>query len=90
VVALIGIYLPFFDSRRGAVIGLAAAAVATTIWYLLDNPFGVDNMYVALLTPAIVLVIDKLLFPHQAQSEPSPAVATNTQAASAAQRKAAH
>lgn len=62
IVALIGIYLPFFNSSRGAVSGLILAAIATTIWYLLGNPFGVDNMYIALVTPALVLVVEKLLF----------------------------
>jgi len=62
VVALMGIYLPFFDSKRGAIAGMILATVATTIWYLLGNPFGIDNMYVALLTPAVVIVLEKLLF----------------------------
>ncbi|EMN1926446.1 sodium:solute symporter family protein [Burkholderia ambifaria] len=62
VVALIGIYLPFFSGKRGAVSALIVATIATTVWYLLGNPFGIDNMYVALVTPAIVLVIGKLLF----------------------------
>ncbi|RQV03624.1 sodium:solute symporter family protein [Burkholderia cenocepacia] len=62
VVALIGIYLPFFSGKRGAVSALVVATLATTLWYLLGNPFGIDNMYVALVTPAIVLVIGKLLF----------------------------
>lgn len=63
VVALIGIYLPFFNSNRGAIAGMILATVATTVWYLLGNPFGIDNMYVALLTPAVVIVLEKLLFP---------------------------
>ncbi|MEX3973803.1 sodium:solute symporter family protein [Paraburkholderia caribensis] len=62
VVALIGIYLPFFSGKRGAVSGLIIATIATTMWYLLGNPFGIDNMYIALVTPAIVLVVSKLLF----------------------------
>jgi SSS family solute:Na+ symporter len=62
VVALIGIYMPFFSSKRGAVWGLVLATLATTVWYLIGNPFGIDNMYVALLTPAVVLVLSKLLF----------------------------
>ena len=62
VVALIGIYLPFFDSNRGAIAGMVLATVATTVWYLLGNPFGIDNMYIALLTPAVVIVLEKLLF----------------------------
>ena len=62
VVALIGIYLPFFDSKRGVIAGMGLATVATTAWYLLGNPFGIDNMYIALLTPAFVIVLEKLLF----------------------------
>ncbi|CAH2798186.1 MAG: Na+/solute symporter [uncultured Paraburkholderia sp.] len=62
VVALIGIYVPFFSSRRGAIWGLVLATLATTVWYLLGNPFGIDNMYIALITPAIVLVFGRLLF----------------------------
>ncbi|MCP3728114.1 sodium:solute symporter family protein [Paraburkholderia sp. CNPSo 3272] len=62
VVALIGIYFPFFSGKRGAVSGLVIATLATTMWYLLGNPFGIDNMYVALVTPAIVLVVTRLLF----------------------------
>ncbi|CAH2916717.1 MAG: Na+/solute symporter [uncultured Paraburkholderia sp.] len=62
VVALMGIYLPFFNSKRGAIWALVLATLATTIWYLLGNPLGTDNMYIALLTPAVVMVIDKLLF----------------------------
>jgi SSS family solute:Na+ symporter len=60
IVAVIGFYLPFFGSNRGATLGLLAAAVTTTIWYLLDNPYGIDNMYIALLTPAVVIFAEKL------------------------------
>lgn len=60
IVAMIGLYLPFFSSNRGATAGLVAASVTTTAWYLLDNPYGVDNMYIALATPAVVIFIDKL------------------------------
>jgi len=60
IVAMIGFYLPFFSSNRGATAGLLAATGTTTIWYLLDNPYGIDNMYIALATPALVIFIDKL------------------------------
>ena len=63
VVALMGIYLPFFNSNRGAISALVVATIATTIWYGLGNPFGIDNMYVALISPAIVMVVEKLLTP---------------------------
>lgn len=60
IVALIGLYLPFFSSNRGATVGLLAAAVTTTAWYLAGDPFGIDNMYVALVTPPILIFIEKL------------------------------
>lgn len=60
IVALIGLYLPFFSSNRGATAGLLAAAVTTTVWYLAGDPLGIDNMYVALVTPPIGIFIEKL------------------------------
>ncbi len=58
MVALVGFFLPFFSSNRGATIGLWGSAIMTTIWYLLNNPFGIDNMYIAAFTPLVVMVID--------------------------------
>jgi SSS family solute:Na+ symporter len=58
IVALIGFYLPMFRSNRGATAGLLAATVMTTIWYLLGNPYGVDNMYVAAVTPVLVMGLE--------------------------------
>jgi solute:Na+ symporter, SSS family len=59
IVAMIGFYLPLFASNRGATAGLIGAAVSTTIWYALGNPFGIDNMYVAALTPLLVMIVEK-------------------------------
>ena len=40
---------------------LVAAAVFTSIWYALGNPYGIDNMYVAAVTPVLVMVIERAL-----------------------------
>ena len=56
-----GFYLPYFNSNRGATIGLTLSGITTTVWYLLDNPFGIDNMYIAIIVPFIVLVLDRLI-----------------------------
>ena len=78
VVAVMGFYLPFFNSTRGANIGLIGAAVATTGWYLLDNPFGIDNIYIALIIPAIAMLIDRVCFPqHKKIVEPDLEKPTN-------------
>jgi solute:Na+ symporter, SSS family len=71
IVALIGFYLPYFRSNLGATLGLIGAAVATTIWYLLNNPFGIDNMYIAAATPLAVMTVERLF----RQPQPAPAVA---------------
>jgi SSS family solute:Na+ symporter len=67
MVAMMGFYLPLFASNRGATAGLVGAAISTTIWYLLGNPFGIDNMYVAALTPLAVMAIERLVH-HGARS----------------------
>ena len=61
IIALIGVFLPFVGSPRAAVIALVASGVATTAWYLLENPFGIDNIFIAALVPALVLAADHLI-----------------------------
>jgi SSS family solute:Na+ symporter len=41
-------------------LGLLGAAITTTGWYLAGDPYGIDNMYVALVTPPIVIFIERL------------------------------
>jgi SSS family solute:Na+ symporter len=38
--------------------------VTTTAWYLLGNPYGIDNMYIALATPAIVIAVERVFDRH--------------------------
>jgi solute:Na+ symporter, SSS family len=68
IVAVIGFSLPFFSSNRGATLGLIGAAVFTTLWYLLGNPLGVDNMYIAMVTPVIVMAAERLLLRWQGRA----------------------
>jgi SSS family solute:Na+ symporter len=60
VVAIFAFYLPRFGTNRGATAGLIAATVTTTAWYVAGDPFGIDDIYVALATPAIVMLLDWL------------------------------
>ncbi|NKE93973.1 sodium:solute symporter family protein [Pantoea agglomerans] len=69
VVAIMAFYLPWFKSTRGANAGLIGACVATSVWFLMGNPFGIDNMYVALITPAIIMVIDRCIPSRQSQPQ---------------------
>lgn len=61
VVAIMAFYLPFFKSARGANAGLIGACVVTSVWYLLGDPFGINNMYIALITPAVIMALDHLI-----------------------------
>ena len=61
IVAVIGFYLPMFRSSLGATLGLLASAVATSFWYVLGNPYGIDNMYIAMVTPVLVMAAERLV-----------------------------
>lgn len=61
IVAMMGFYLPMFASNRGATAGLLGAAISTTVWYMLGNPYGIDNMYIAAATPLVVMAAERLL-----------------------------
>lgn len=69
VVAIMAFYLQWFKSTRGANAGLIGACVVTSVWFLMGNPFGIDNMYVALITPAIIMVIDRCIPSRQSQPQ---------------------
>lgn len=58
---MIGFFLPLFASNLGATLGLLGATVSTTVWYVMGNPYGIDNMYVALLTPMLVMAVERLV-----------------------------
>ena len=73
IVAVIGFYLPLFSSGRGATLGLLAAAVLTSIWYVLGNPFGIDNMYIAAVTPLVVMAIERALAGRRRPPSPTDA-----------------
>ncbi|MGI9863011.1 sodium:solute symporter family protein [Moorella naiadis] len=61
VVAVMGFYLPFFKSDRGATWGLIIAAVGASVWYFSGEPFHIDSTYVAIALPVIILILDRLL-----------------------------
>jgi len=59
IVALVGFYLPFFRTSIGAIGGLVTATIMTSLWYYWDNPYGIDNMYVALAMPVIFIAVER-------------------------------
>ncbi|HVX75947.1 MAG TPA: sodium:solute symporter family protein [Bradyrhizobium sp.] len=69
VVAVFAFYFPRFGSNRGATLGLLGATVTTTAWYVMGDPFGIDDIYIALITPAIVMLIEWLVRGTQRERE---------------------
>ena len=62
-------YLPRFGSNRGATLGLLGATVTTTAWYVMGDPFGIDDIYIVLITPALVMLIEWLVRDTQSERE---------------------
>ncbi|MET0288068.1 MAG: sodium:solute symporter family protein [Pseudoxanthomonas sp.] len=61
VLVLLVFYAPRFGTARGAFISIIASLFATVGWYLAGNPWGVDNAYIALLTPIVIMTLSHLL-----------------------------
>jgi SSS family solute:Na+ symporter len=61
VLVLLVFYAPWFGTRGGALVSILGSMVATIGWFLLGNPFGVDNAYVALVVPVVVMGTSSLL-----------------------------
>ncbi len=57
VLVLFVFFAPSFGTRMGAFVSILASLVATVAWFLMGNPFGVDNAYIALAVPLIVMSI---------------------------------
>ena len=69
VVVVLMFYAPKFSSGRGASLGLVIAAAATSFWYLSGNPWGVDSIYIACVTPVLVMAIDHWAFRQRRLSD---------------------
>lgn len=60
VLVLLLFYRPTFGTRAGAVVSILASLVITIGWYLIGEPFGIDNAYIALAIPVIVMGTSQL------------------------------
>lgn len=56
VIAIISVSLPLFNSTKGINVAIVLSTLLTAIWYILDDPWGINNIYIALLTPTIVML----------------------------------
>src|SRR5579859_6540024 len=61
VLVLLVFYAPWLGTKGGALFSIIGSMVATIGWFLLGNPFGIDNAYVALVVPLVVMATSSLL-----------------------------
>lgn len=61
VLVLFAFYAPHWGSPRAAVASILASLVLTIGWFLAGDPYGIDNAYVALVIPLVVMGIAHLL-----------------------------
>ncbi|TWA83102.1 SSS family solute:Na+ symporter [Azospirillum brasilense] len=60
VLVLFIFYAPSFGTPRGAVTSIVLSLFLTIGWYMAGDPYGIDNAYVALVIPLIVMSISHL------------------------------
>lgn len=70
VLVMMMFYSPRFGSRRGAFWSIILSLVTTIGWFLAGNPYGVDNAYVAVAIPLIVMTISHLWRMKERQNVP--------------------
>ena len=61
VLVLLVFYAPWLGTKGGALFSIIGSMVATIAWFLMGNPFGIDNAYVALVVPLVVMGTSSLL-----------------------------
>jgi solute:Na+ symporter, SSS family len=72
VLVLLVFYAPTFGSKTGAFLSILLSLVATIGWFMIGNPYGIDNAYIALLVPLVVMGIGNLV-KGVSQTQPSSA-----------------
>lgn len=61
VLVLLVFYAPWLGTKGGALVSIVGSMVATIGWFLLGNPFGIDNAYVALSIPLVVMAVSSIM-----------------------------
>jgi SSS family solute:Na+ symporter len=61
VLVLLVFYAPWFGTRTGALVSILCSLVATIAWFMMGNPFGIDNAYVALVVPLIIMGLSTMV-----------------------------
>jgi SSS family solute:Na+ symporter len=60
VLVLLVFYAPWFGTKTGALFSILGSLVATIAWFMMGNPFGIDNAYVALVLPLIIMGVSSM------------------------------
>lgn len=60
VLIVLMFYRPGYGSPRAAMVSILAALVTTTGWFLAGDPFGIDNAYIAVATPLVIMTCAQL------------------------------
>jgi SSS family solute:Na+ symporter len=60
VLVLLVFYAPWFGTKTGALFSILGSLVATIAWFVMGNPFGIDNAYVALVVPLIIMGVSSM------------------------------
>lgn len=61
VIVLFMFYAPMVGYKKSVNVGLILSVIFTSIWFLLKNPFGIDNMYIAVATPLVCLLVGAVI-----------------------------
>jgi solute:Na+ symporter, SSS family len=61
VLVLLVFYAPWLGTKSAALLSIIGSMVATIAWFLMGNPFGIDNAYVALAVPLVVMGTSSVL-----------------------------
>jgi SSS family solute:Na+ symporter len=60
VLVLLVFYAPWFGTKTAALFSFLGSLVATIAWFMMGNPFGIDNAYVALVLPLIIMGVSSM------------------------------
>jgi len=60
ILVLLMFYAPRYGTRTGALVSIVLSLIGTIGWYLAGNPFGIDNAYIAVAIPIVVMSLSNL------------------------------
>lgn len=58
VLLIFMLYAPHMASKEGGFTALVAGVVVTVVWFFMGNPWGIDSIYVAMVVPALIMLVD--------------------------------